>query len=239
MEKSEIKILIVEDEPIIAEDLSFMLEEMGYEHSTICHDAEIAVKELSSTPYDLALLDINLENETSGIAVAEYLYKNNLAPFLFLTSLSDKSTLDKVKVTKPSGYLVKPIDENDLSVNIELALYSFKDDKVNLPSNNESHIYVKDGHKLVKVAIQDILYLEGSNNYTIIHTSDRKIVLSQTLKLVMHKLASNKFVRVHKSAVVNMDHIDMISDQKVHIKKHEIPIGRTYRSKFMMQLNTL
>lgn len=233
----EIRILIIEDEPIIAEDLAFMLEEMGYNHSTICHDANSAIENLKDKQYDLALIDINLDNNTNGIDVGKYLHSNLQAPFIYLTSLSDTKTVENVKNTFPSGYLIKPIDENELRVNIEMALFSFNENQKE--SNYPEFIYVKDNHTYVKVKVSDILFLEGSNNYTIIHTNDRKLVISQTLKTVAQKMDSSLFVRVHKSAVVSLKNIEKISDAKISIKDHEVPIGRTYRSEFFSRIDTI
>ena len=234
------KILVVEDEPIIADDLEFMLEEMGYQQIETVHSGEEALNSIEKQVYDLVLLDINLEGKVDGVHVAEILHEKKSTPFIFLTSLSDAQTLERVKKTYPAGYLVKPIDEKDLRVNIEISLSNFN----TIKESNEiidypDSFYVKDKSRMSKVIADEIQYLEGSNNYTIIHTLDKKFVLSQTLKAVQRSLDPDKFVRIHKSAVVNIDKIEVIEDAHVRIKTYKLPIGRTYRADFFNRLDTI
>lgn len=80
---SEIQILVVEDEPIIADDLVFMLEEMGYSNVDTVHYGEYAIKDMEQKPYDLLLLDINLEGKIDGIQVAEHAHINHAMPYIF------------------------------------------------------------------------------------------------------------------------------------------------------------
>lgn len=233
------KILIVEDEPIIADDLEFMLEEMGYKSMETAHSGDEALEKVQKNSFDLVLLDINLEGDKDGINVAEFLYENQICPFIFLTSLSDESTLARVKKTYPAAYLVKPIDEKDLRVNIELSLHSFVKDNHGSDEKYPPIFYVKDKTKMSKIIASEIIYLEGSNNYTIIHTENKKYVLSQTLKNVQRSMNPTQFVRIHKSAIVNLEKIEEIEDAHVKIRSFRLPIGRTYRSDFLSKLNTI
>lgn len=235
---NEIQILIVEDEPIIADDLVFMLEEMGYPNVETVHYGEKAIKKIKEKEYDLLLLDINLEGDIDGIQVAEFAHSNHSMPYIFLTSLSDEKTIERVKKTHPAAYLVKPIDEKDLKVNIELTLdraLQSKAEKKEYPSV----YYIKDRTKMTKVNTDDILYLEGSNNYTIVHTLEKKYVISQTLKKVAESMNPQQFIRIHKSAIVNFNKIDEIVDAHVVINNIKIAIGRTYRAGLMTRLDTI
>jgi len=235
---NEIQILVVEDEPIIADDLVFMLEEMGYPNVETVHYGEKAIKKIQEKDYDLLLLDINLEGEIDGIQVAENAHSNHSIPYIFLTSLSDEKTIERVKKTRPAAYLVKPIDEKDLRVNIELTLdrsIEAKAQKKEYPSI----YYVKDRTRMSKVDTDNILYLEGSNNYTIIHTPEKKNVISQTLKKVAESMNPEQFIRIHKSAIVNLSKIDEIVDAHVVISGTKISIGRTYRAGLMDRLDTI
>ena len=122
---TEIRILIVEDEPIIAEDISSALEKNEYKVSAIVYDKEEALSELLKNTPDLALLDINLDGKQDGIEIAEIIARDHHIPFVFLTSYSDKGTLEKAKHTEPSGYIVKPFSEAGLYSTIEIALHNF------------------------------------------------------------------------------------------------------------------
>lgn len=235
---NEFQILVVEDEPIIADDLVFMLEEMGYTNIDTAHYGENAIKKIDAKPYDLLLLDINLEGVVDGIQVAEHAHANHAMPYIFLTSLSDEKTIERVKKTFPAAYLVKPIDEKDLRVNIELTLNKSLQIKAQ-QKEYPAVYYIKDRSRMTKVNTENILYLEGSNNYTIVHTLDKKYVISQTLKKVAESMNPEQFVRIHKSAIVNMSKIDEIVDAHVVIGDTKIAIGRTYRGDLMARLDTI
>lgn len=122
----KIKVLIVEDEPLIAEDIKEILLLVNYDVVGNAYNKEQAFDILKNTTPDIALLDINLGNNTDGILIAEHINQHYQIPFLFLTSYSTKLILDKVKHTYPMGYIVKPFDEADLFTGIEIALSNFQ-----------------------------------------------------------------------------------------------------------------
>ncbi|MGB1031359.1 MAG: response regulator transcription factor [Flavobacteriales bacterium] len=124
-----IKILVVEDEPLVAEDIASHVEEMGFEVAGIAYSGAEAIKMIDSLDIDAALLDIRLEDDISGIDVAKHIRKNKMIPFLFVTSHSDRGTLDEAKITQPAGYIVKPFDENDLFASLEIALHNYLNSK--------------------------------------------------------------------------------------------------------------
>lgn len=117
------KILIVEDEPIIAEDLSLILEKAGYRVVGIANDGSRALDLLHSQSPDLALLDIALDSGMSGIEIAKVINEKYEIPFIFITSFSDKHTLEQAKDVYPDGYIVKPFKKRDILANIEIALH--------------------------------------------------------------------------------------------------------------------
>jgi DNA-binding NarL/FixJ family response regulator len=117
-----IKILIVEDEPLIAKNIGMYLNNNDFEVSGIAYDPEEALFQLRRNPPDFAILDINLESETDGIHLAEYINLHYNIPFVYLTSYSDKETLDRAKKTNPYGYIVKPFNDKTLFTTIEIAL---------------------------------------------------------------------------------------------------------------------
>jgi len=119
---SGIKVLIVEDEPLIAKNIGMYLNNNDYEVSAIAYDSDEAMHQLKRQPPDFAILDINLESGKDGIDIAEYINQNNFIPFVYLTSYSDKDTLDRAKKTNPAGFIVKPFNEKTLYATIEIAL---------------------------------------------------------------------------------------------------------------------
>lgn len=122
---SDIRILIVEDEPLIAENIAMYLNNHNYSVSGMAYDDEEALQELSRNPPDAVLLDVNLESPRDGIDIAEYINQHNRVPFIFLTSYSDKTILERAKKTNPAGYIVKPFNEQTLYTTLEIALANF------------------------------------------------------------------------------------------------------------------
>jgi DNA-binding NtrC family response regulator len=116
------KILIVEDEFVVANDLEIMLEAAGYEVTGICASVNAATKEIASTIPDLVLLDIQLQGVLSGIDLARQLKAMNIA-FIYLSANSDQATLQRAKATEPYGFLVKPVRPKDLAVTLDIACY--------------------------------------------------------------------------------------------------------------------
>lgn len=117
-----IKVLIVEDEPLIAKNIAMYLNNNDYEVSAIAYDPEEAIFQLKRQPPDFAILDINLESDRDGIAIAEHINRQVFIPFVYLTSYSDKDTIDRAKKTNPAGFIVKPFNEKTLYATIEIAM---------------------------------------------------------------------------------------------------------------------
>jgi DNA-binding NarL/FixJ family response regulator len=122
---SKIRVLIVEDDPIICEDIRDMLSNANYNAIGVAYDKKGAMDAIDALRPDLVLLDINLEGGYEGFEIAEYINKRYKIPFLYLTSYSGKLILDKAKKTLPMGYVVKPFYEKELYSSIEIALYNF------------------------------------------------------------------------------------------------------------------
>jgi len=120
------KILIIEDDPIIAHDISVVLKKKGILTSGVAHDYNMALDLFVNREFDLALLDVNLGAGKSGIDVAEVLRSKYSKPFVFLTSYTDKTTLKAAQEKGPYGYLVKPFQEATLFTTISLAINTHK-----------------------------------------------------------------------------------------------------------------
>lgn len=189
---SKLKILIVEDEPVIAENISIYLDNNDFEVSAIAYDSDEAFEQLRLNTPDAVILDINLESGKDGIAIADYINKNIQIPFLFLTSYSDKNTLDKAKLVKPGGYIVKPFNERTLLASLEIAI-----------SNHAADI-----NKTLPA-----LSLEKVNKYLLSPLSNREFEITQLLYdgITNNQVAEKLFVSVNtvkthlKSIYLKMD----------------------------------
>src|SRR6185436_19628358 len=112
---SALKIMIVEDEIIVAKDIQRILKKLGYEAFEPFANGKKAVESLDKLNPDLVLLDINLKSsEMDGINVGEQIHKNYQIPFIYLTAFCDKNTLERARMTEPYGYIIKPFEEDDI-----------------------------------------------------------------------------------------------------------------------------
>lgn len=118
------RILIVEDESIIAADLEMTLLANDYEVAGIAYDSTRALDMIASRKPDLVLLDISIKGDLNGIQIGQILHEKHKIPFIFVTSYSSKEVLDSAKVTMPYGYIVKPFKDRDIISSIEIALYN-------------------------------------------------------------------------------------------------------------------
>ncbi|MEL7269947.1 MAG: response regulator transcription factor [Bacteroidota bacterium] len=123
-------ILIVEDERIISKDLQDCLRELGYLNSIVVDTYEAAIEVIDQNSPNIVLLDISLRGEKSGVDIAKYLIQTDTIPFIYITSYTDKKTLEDAKSTRPSGYLVKPFRKEDIFTSIEISLSNFAHRKV-------------------------------------------------------------------------------------------------------------
>lgn len=121
----KVRVLIVEDEPLIAENIAMYLNNNDYEVAGIAYDYEDGLQKLNVTKPDIVLLDINLDGKQDGIDLAACIHQKLGIPFVFLSSYSDKNTLDRAKQVQPSGYLVKPFHEKTLWTTLEISLANF------------------------------------------------------------------------------------------------------------------
>lgn len=123
---SPIKILIVEDEMIIAEDMADALVNLGYEITGIVGAGNQAIEQAATTHPDIVLMDINLQGEIDGVDAAERIRINQQIPVVFLTAYADQQTIERAKATEPFAYLLKPFQDRELKTTIEIAIQRHK-----------------------------------------------------------------------------------------------------------------
>ncbi|MFD0797407.1 LytR/AlgR family response regulator transcription factor [Maribacter chungangensis] len=251
-----IKILIVEDNVIIADDMQSMLEEIGYEIVDNVIVYEQAIEVLKSQQVDLVLIDIILASDKTGIDLGKHIRENYDIPFIFVTSNSDRATVENAKTVKPNGYLVKPFEQQDLYTSIEIALSNFiygkqaatKDSKVggdesedNVAMSNsilKDSIFVKKQHLYYRIQFGDIHFIKADNVYLEVNTADKKFLVRSPLKDYLEKLPKNKFYRAHKSYIVNVDHIDAINSKDIMINNTLIPISKDFKEFIISAMNS-
>jgi DNA-binding LytR/AlgR family response regulator len=245
-----IKILIVEDNVIIADDMQSMLEEIGYEIVDNVIVYEQAEEVLKNQQVDLVLIDIILASDKTGIDLGKHIRSNYDIPFIFVTSNSDRATVENAKSVNPNGYLVKPFEQQDLYTSIEIALSNFsssgkpsggiqpEEDVAVSNAVLKDSIFVKKQHLYYRIQFSDIRFIKADNVYLEVNTVDKKFLVRSPLKDYLEKLPKNKFYRAHKSYIVNVDHIDAINSKDIMIKDTQIPISRDFKEFIISAMNS-
>jgi DNA-binding LytR/AlgR family response regulator len=220
--------LIVEDELLIAENISEILCGAGYKNVRMATSVEEAEKEIQDSKPDLVLTDINLAADKSGIDLGHLLNKKYNIPFIYITSHSSPEILAKAKHTLPNAYIIKPFKKEDLTVAIELALFN-----INAKSSEQgsSELLVKEGRAMVKLDCGLITWLETEGNYVTINLHDgKRKVVRVPLSELQEQLPASQFIRTHKSYLVNVKHVSEVRSNVLIIAGTELPIGRAFQS---------
>lgn len=218
---SKLNIYIVEDDPIIAITLESILQKNGYSVCGHADNVDEALTEIKSNKPDLVLVDIQLDGEKDGVDLAENLDMLN-KPYLYLTSQTDPHTIKRVKQTRPLGYIVKPFTENGLRSNIEIAWNNYIHDEEFLSFSADNELY--------KIKQSQILYLKAYDNYCYVITTTRKYLVPKTLKYLSSQLNQEKFVKTHRSYIINLLKVDALCKKVVIINNIEIPISNSRKS---------
>lgn len=241
-------ILIVEDEMIIAANISLQLTHLGYEVIGIIPRAEEVLPFIQQHIPDIVLMDINLKGDIDGIEVAHLIQKEYKLPIIFLTANSDETHFNRAKVVNPYGFISKPFKKLDLQRIIELTLVRIQEEKngakvLELASEEpfvlSDSIFVRSHDKMVKVFINDILYIEAERNYCKIHCKEKEHLLVATLKDLEEKLSKNTFLRIHRSFIINLSHIDEIATSHVVIVKKAIPISADLKKQLLQHIQKI
>ena len=242
--QEKVRILLVEDEFITLETLTSVLTEMGYAISGDAMSAAAALDVLDNGDTDLAILDINIKGVEDGIWLAGKIRKSYDIPFIFLTAFGDPATVERAIETKPYGYLVKPFTKVDVYAAIEVALKNFarqrsdrttpsaaedKEQQHEGPVVIKDSIFVRDDHMYVKLKIEDILFIKSDKNYLEIHVTGKRHLVRGKLSDFVANLPEEKFMKVHRSHVVNVDAIDRFGGGFLVINNTEVPLGEPYK----------
>ena len=261
--RQSLKILIVEDERIVAEDLSDMLLEAGYSVAGIASNAAKAMELFNSTNPDIALMDIQLQGDLDGVDVAGQFNGTRRIPIIYLTAQGDQKSVSRAKATQPSAFLLKPFEERGLLIALDIAISNFVSqqaaphpiaeqvatviqvteakERLNaeaILSHNDT-LFVKQNYKFVKFSKSELYYIEADGSYSYLHTSIGKLALRISLSQILEKLADKHFIRVHRSFVVNIKAIESFSESEIMANQKQIPLGSAYKDEFLRSFKVL
>lgn len=226
-ENEVLKCLIVDDEPIAIDGLVHYISKLDFiEVVSTCSSAIEAEDIVETNNIDLMFLDINMPHLT-GIEFLETL-KN--APLTILTTAYSEYALDGYRLNVVD-YLLKPIGFQRFFQAVSKAKEIFKSQLLlqkageHLPLN----LFIRQGDNFTHIVWEDIMYIEGMQNYAKLHFKDKTLTIHQTMTSLEQQLPKNFFFRIHRSYIINITYIDSISGNRLFVNGRELPIAATKR----------
>ncbi len=233
-EPTVLNCLIVDDEPLAIDGLVYYIGKVDFlKVSQTCFSAIEAREILRTSKIDLMFLDINLPH-LSGI---DFLEELDNPPLTILTTAYSEYALEGYRLNV-IDYLLKPIRFQRFNQAVLKAKDSFES-RLLLQQNNDSQqsdMFVKQGNKYTRVLKQDILYVEGMQNYVKIHCVDKVIVVHQTMTALEQMLPVVSFFRIHRSFIVNTSCISAVFGNKVDVRGNELPLSPARKEELLRRL---
>lgn len=239
------KILIVEDEMIIGANISLQLSKLGYEVNGIVTRGEEALMHIKQNKPDIVLMDIQLKGGMDGIETAQKMQTEYDIPIIYLTANTDDDYFNRAKATNPHAFISKPFKKLDLQHAIELTtdrMMNRQNGNSETPCSSpfvlKDSIFVRRNDTMIKILIKNIYYFEADRNYCKIYSKNRECLLVMTLKEISNKLPKEHFLRIHRSFIVNLSHVDEVAGSHVVISRKAIPMSKSLRGELLDRLQT-
>lgn len=233
---SKIKILVVEDEIIIADNICKTLQSLEYDVLEPALNYSEAIQTIEKEKPDIAILDIQLSGKKTGIDLAKKINDIYRFPFIFLSANADLNTVKKAKEVNPYAYLVKPFSKNELFTSIEVAIHNFSR-SINDNSTTQDAIFIKQKNSYDKVKFDEVLFIKSDHIYIEINCkAGKKLIVRTSLNEINEKLNDN-FVRIQRGYIVNTKYITKVEQNTLHISTNVIPIGKKYKENVLKKLD--
>jgi two-component system response regulator LytT len=245
-------ILVTEDEVIVRKDIERCLIGLGHNVVAATDNGESAIELAKEHKPDLCLMDIMIKGDMNGITAAEEIKKHLDVPVIFLTAYADEGTLASAKSADPHGYILKPFKDADIQAAVEMALHKhdkeivLKQEAEFLRSLTEHKdgadiLFVKNRSRLMHVKHDDLLFVEALKDYVVVHTRKESYTIHSTMKEIERKLSDKRFMRIHRSYIVNLNSIESIKYSNITMEglEKEIPVGGSYKDTLANRINLL
>ena len=243
--ENKVRVLVVEDDMIIAANISLQLTNLEYEVTGIETRGEEAIIHAQLNTPDIILMDVNLKGKLDGIETAKEIQAKNNIPIIYLTANTDEASFSRAKETHPFAFIPKPLNIVQLQRTFALAVEQLKE-KNNKKGTGilalkvlDDRIFVRHNGQMVKLLLSDILYIEADRNYCKIVTNSNQYLLTTTLKTMEEKLPKHSFLRVHRSYMVNISKLDVVADGHLEISRKVIPMGKMQKGSLLRRLQTI
>ncbi len=217
------RILIIEDEVIIANHLKKLLTNSGYQ-ALIALELNAAYNYLDQG-VDLALVDMNIEHRTSGLEIGNKLKKEYQIPFIYLTANNEPALVLQALETSPASYLTKPFNSIDVLAGIKLALSRVPD--------GQELLQIKDGSGVIRFKRADVIHAITDGNYVKVVTKNNQHLLRVTMDKLMEILNDDRFYRIHRTALVNLNFVEGYNSTHIKTSYEKLPLARSRKKEFM------
>jgi DNA-binding LytR/AlgR family response regulator len=215
------RVLIAEDDIFTGENLSMIVSSQGYDVVDIVDRMELFEEYFEKRAFDVALLDVRMHGKDIGIEMAKQLSPLNI-PFIFITSFSDKNTLQNTINLRPHGFILKPFNKAEIINMIKKLGDAFVNDS----------LWIKSAGGMVNVKYNDIIYVQSENVYLTIYTATDRVVTRGKLADLLERLPKENFVRTHQSYIVNSNRINRLADNDIFLPKDvRVPVSRKHQKK--------
>lgn len=236
-------IFIIEDEILYLEQLQLLVEKAGYMVCGIAQNAEETLKIFETSAADLAIIDINLNGEMSGLEIGRWLKRFKDIPIIYITSYYNKEEYFEGAIeTGAYAFLSKPIEEVHLARTIALALNTSSNIKesasisMNVSVSENETLLLRKKTKYSKIFQHNISHIVAQDKYCEIHLKDGSTHQERiTLKDLSKKLSPKLFAQIHRSFIVNLREVEAtdLSKGTIKIGKDHLPLGDTYKDYFL------
>ncbi len=230
------KILIVEDEAELANNIGEILSNLDYKVAAIVDNASSALEFLEKNEVDLILLDILIHGDLDGIDLAYQIREKYNLPIVFSTAYSGTEYLERISSDIHEGYLLKPFTMDSLKTAVFFGLKRHEE-KSTKDSKAKGSLKIMDKGYLVPVPYSEIVYLQADGLYTKVFTKAKSYLVRDILKSFEEKLPSEQFLRVHKSFLVNISFVASFNAKKINLGETNIPIRRGLYKELIDKLN--
>lgn len=238
------RILIVEDEPLFASKLTMQIEQIGAEIVAVIPTASGTLEILEDQEVDLILMDIHIKGDRDGVELAELIGERIDIPIIFMTSREDDLTFERAARTGPKAFLVKPFTGIQLKRTIELSMRKSQPNEdlsgeLEIKAGDRQTVYIRKRSNIYRVAIDDIYYLEANGRHTRIYTKEEFYLVRKGLKEMLALLPEKKFVRCHRSYVVNMDKVKSVNlkDDLLVLEMKTVPLSKRQKDYLLERMN--
>lgn len=232
----QLSVLVVEDEPFIADDICSKLQELNYRVAGHATSGEEGLQLALKLKPDIVLLDIHLDGELDGIETAHLIQQQLQIVVIYLTNLADRHTFARARKSQPDAYLPKPFNAAGLQQTIELA----RDRHQGLRPVHRHFpevIFIRAGNAHIKVTVESILCVKAERAYShVVMCDGEQYLQSVPMNAMVQRIGSPDLVQIHKSCTLNLRHVTSVSGNELMVGAQAFQLGKKFSAQVKKRL---